>query len=61
MHQPRGMQTRDESIGDHWEMKQQQEKNVEGEENKDQEEMFSDTTSFPFPLLHLAVLRISGS
>lgn len=52
------MQTRGESIGDHWEMKQQQEKNVEGE---DQEEMFSDTTSFPFPFLHLAVLHISGS
>lgn len=42
-------------------MKQQQEENVEGEENKDQEEMLSDITSFPLPFLHLAVLHVSGS
>jgi len=48
-------------MGDHQEVKQQQESNVEGEENKDQEEAFSDITSFPLPFLHLTVLHISGS
>lgn len=47
---------RGESTGDHQEMKQQQEENVEGEDNRDQEEMFSDITSFPLLFLHLVVL-----
>lgn len=52
---------RGESTADHQEMTQQQEENVEGEGDKDEEEMFSGITSFPLPFLHLAVLRISFS
>lgn len=47
-------------MGDHWEVKQQQEENGEGEENKDQEEI-SDITSFLLSFLHLTDLRFSGS
>lgn len=42
-------------------MTQQQEENVEGEGDKDEEEMFSGITSFSLPFLHLAVFHISSS
>lgn len=42
-------------------MTQQQEENVEGEGDKDEEEMFSGIISFPLPSLHLAVFHSSFS
>lgn len=56
-----GMWMRGESTADPQETTQQQEENVEGEGDKDEEEVFSGITSFLLSFLHLVVPRISFS
>lgn len=61
MDHPNGMRMRGESTADPLEMTQQQEENVEGEGDKEEEEVISGITSFPLSFLHLAVPHISLS